>query len=295
MTIDSALKIAKAFDFNAPASEDDIFEFTEAMNFLIAETKEPRYMMHLGSYYYETKHFDLAQKYYEMAETYGSTDAYVCLGFVWYYGRTGSVDYEKAFHYFSKAADLGDLEAAHKVADMYLNGYYVEKDYEKYKEIIESLYPRVEHARYLNEQFPETAVRLARIRAEDGKTEEAVTLYQKAKWFLAQRIRVSRFFGNFTVMKWIIDELYNLIPFDEESFDFYDLFHLLKTPQKVKFCYQGIPHYIETVMENEECVIHFDEKWYRTREDFFLKAEIDGIYLTEIYQSLSLFEVLPWN
>lgn len=43
MTVDSALKIAEAFDFNAPASEDDIFEFTEAMNFLITETKEPRY------------------------------------------------------------------------------------------------------------------------------------------------------------------------------------------------------------------------------------------------------------
>lgn len=40
MTVDSALKIAEAFDFNAPASEDDIFEFTEAMNFLITEGRD---------------------------------------------------------------------------------------------------------------------------------------------------------------------------------------------------------------------------------------------------------------
>ena len=34
---------------------------------------------------------------------------------------------------------MGDMVAAYKVADMYKNGYYVEKDYEKYKLIIECI------------------------------------------------------------------------------------------------------------------------------------------------------------
>ena len=54
---------------------------------------------------------------------------------VWYYGRTGTVDYEKAFRYFSMAGH--NPVAEYKLADMYHNGYFVEKDDVKYKEIIQ--------------------------------------------------------------------------------------------------------------------------------------------------------------
>ena len=113
-------------------SEEDIFLYTEAMDYLIRETADPETMLDLGGYYYEKKHFDLALKYYEMAAEYKLPYAYDCLGYIWYYGRTGRRDFEKAFHYYSLAKDAGILEAAVKVADMYKNGYYVEKDYEKY-------------------------------------------------------------------------------------------------------------------------------------------------------------------
>lgn len=90
-------------------------------------------MMQLGGHYYGIRRFDLALKYYEMAADFEILDAYECLGYIWYYGRTGERDYEKAFKYFQKAADGGDAIAAYKLADMYKNGYFVEKDYEKYK------------------------------------------------------------------------------------------------------------------------------------------------------------------
>lgn len=84
-----------------------------------------------------------------MAAEYDYDQAYECLGYIWYYGRTGKVDHKKAYEYFSKLMDKGNPVAAYKVADMYKNGYYVEKNQKKYEEIIEALYPKTEDMYYL--------------------------------------------------------------------------------------------------------------------------------------------------
>lgn len=84
------------YKISLPGEEDD-FRYTEALSFIIESTKDPRVMMELGGWYYENRHFDLALKYYEMAAEYNNTEAYVCLGYIWYYGRTGEKDFEKAF------------------------------------------------------------------------------------------------------------------------------------------------------------------------------------------------------
>ncbi len=292
MTTREADRIREQFyEISAPSAEEE-FRFIEALRFLIEETKQPHYMMELGGYYYGVKKFDLALKYYELAAEYHDLDAYICLGYIWYYGRTGVKDYEKAFFYYSKAMKAGDLISTYKVADMYKNGYYVEKDYEKYKEIIESLYPKVKKARNLGAPLPEVFTRLARIRAAEGKREEAVELNLKAKDFLAQRISYNDFFGNLSIMKWLIDDLYTLIPFDYEQFDFYDLFYLLLRPGTVSFTFEGDPYEVHAVEENGEVVIEFNGKWFRNREDFFAKAQIGEGKLTFLYDAL---EDLAWK
>ena len=143
MTILEARKICQDFYDLTNPTEDDEFVFTEAMRFLIDETKNSDCMVELGGYYYGIRQFDLALKYYELAAEYGNRYAISNLGYIWYYGRTGEKNYEKAFYYFDKARQMGDMIAAYKVADMYKNGYFVNQDYEKYKSIIEELYPKV--------------------------------------------------------------------------------------------------------------------------------------------------------
>ena len=123
MTIAEAKRVESAFYEKSAPTEEDVFLFTEALNYLIEETKDPGYMLELGGYYYGERKFDLALKYYELAAEYKLIDAYDCLGYIWYYGRTGKRDYEKAFKYFSLSAEAGNLQAAYKVADMYKNGY----------------------------------------------------------------------------------------------------------------------------------------------------------------------------
>ena len=222
MTILEAKRIREEYFDKTNPSEEDRFLYSEAeaVRFLIEETKNDNYMVELGGMYYEQQYFDLALKYYEMAAEYNNLYAISNLGYVWYYGRTGERNYEKAFYYFDRARQMGDMVAAYKVADMYKNGYYVEQDYEKYKAAIEELYPKVKDARRLNAPLPEIFTRLARIRTEEGNTREALRLYLIARDFLSQRIRFHPFFGDLNIMKWMIEDIYKLRAFDRESFGF---------------------------------------------------------------------------
>ena len=293
MTIEEARRIAQEFsDSTRRNSEEDFFLFTEAMDFLIQKECRPQDMMYLGGVYYDMKRFDLALKYYEMAAACDYDEAYECLGYIWYYGRTGERDFKKAFEYFSKMMDKGHLVATYKVADMYRNGYYVEKDLIKYEAMIEDLFTKVSMCRNVFDPVPEVYTRLARIRTGQGRPEEAVELYLRAKDFLAQRIRYNAFFGNLNIMKWLIDDLYSLTEFDEEFFDFYDLYYLLKTPHTISFCRDDEVYRLESVMEGQECAVNFNGKWFRSRDEFFQEALLGEEKLTTIYDDLYDFEVV---
>lgn len=292
MTISEADSICRAFYRKNNPTEDEEFVFTEALLFLIKETNDPEYMMDLGGWYYGKRNFVLALKYYEMAALLRYPPANECLGYVWYYGRTGVKDYEKAFKYFKAGMDDGNLVAAYKIADMYKNGYYVEKDYEKYKEIIEDLFPKVRGLKRTNDPVPEVYTRLARIRSEEGKTDEAISLYLYAKDFLAQRIRYNPFWGNINIMLWLVDDLYKLVDIDAASFDFYDMYFLLKRPVKIRFKRGRKVYEVEAVEEDGEIHIRFGDKWFRNRDEFYKKAEIGTSLATDIYDELSGFEVV---
>ena len=292
MTVYEAGKICRDYYNLTNPTDEDQFLFTEALRYLVEETKEPRYMLALGGFYYEERRFDLALKYYEMAAKYDDLNAIVGLGYIWYYGRTGERNFEKAFYYYDKARQAGDPVAAYKVADMYRNGYHVDKDLSKFREIIEDLYPKVKDLQMLGDPVPEVSIRLAKIRTEEGKTEEALRLYEKARNFLEQRIRVSPFFGNLNIMKWMIEDIYKLKAFDEEDMRLYDLYYALGTPVRVRFTFEQKRHEVEAVEEDGAVVIRFDDHWYRTVDDFFQKAELDGELLTSRYEELYGFEVV---
>ena len=291
MTYQEAIRIGRDFYTLANPSEDDVILFIEAMDFLIDATHESRFMMMLGGYYYGARDFQLARKYYEMAAECGNVDAYAGLGYIFYYGRTGEPDHEKAFRYYSLAMEAGDLQCAYKVADMYRYGYYVEKDYAKYKQIIRELYPKVRKARQLWEPLPEIFTRLAGIRNAEGHPQEALRLYLDARDFLAQRIIHDPFFGNLNIMKQMINDIYQLQAFDPADCSLFDLYWVLREPNLVRFRYDEEVHTVEALIEEGAVVIRFDNKWYRTIDDFFARAAINGTLLTTIESDLYMFEV----
>ena len=93
-------------------------------------------------------------------------------------------------------------------------------------------------------------------------------------------------------MKWMIEDIYKLRPFRKDIFDLYDLYYLLTAPVKVRFSCYGEEHEVEGIQEDGGIVVRFDEKWFRTVDDFFQKAERDGELLTSIYEDMYDFEVL---
>ena len=292
MTAAEAQRIGDEYEEKQVHTEEDEFMFTEALHFLIEENKDPRDMMWLGGHYYEQRNFNLALKYYEMAKSYDYDEAYECLGYIWYYGRTGEKDYKKAFECFSRMMEKGNPVATYKVADMYKNGYYVEKDYQKYVDIIEDLYDnKVTTFRSLGDPFPEISTRLAGIRREQGDIESAVELLLIAKDYLARRISCNPFFGNLNIMKWLIDDLYELVEFNERAFDLYDMYYLLKSPHKISFMYRNAEQTVESVMEDAECAVCFNGKWFRDRDAFYKDACIGNTKLTAVYDDLYGFRV----
>ena len=289
MTIKEAHKIIDSFAHKNNYTEDEEFEYIEALDFMIRSSADPRYMMQLGGYYYGQRVFDLALKYYEMAAELDYEEANECLGYVWYYGRTGTKDYEKAFKYFTAAAKRGNTVAKYKIADMYKNGYFVEKDYEKYKKLIRELYPVVKDARYLGDPLPEVFTRLAAIEAEEGQIDSAIDLYLRAKDFLAQRILYNPFFGNLNIMKWLIEDLYKLMEPDPIEMDLFDLYYWLTKPCKISFRTGGKRHEVSCIEESGENVISFEGQWYRTVDAFFKKATIEDKLLTDKLMTLDDF------
>ena len=91
-------------------------------------------MNDLGAQYYDgsrgfEQSFEKAMYYYKLAAAHGDRQAQENLGYCYYYGRNmPAPDYEKAFQYFALGAFDGHLNSLYKIGDMYLNGYYVEKN-----------------------------------------------------------------------------------------------------------------------------------------------------------------------
>ncbi len=89
-------------------------------------------MNELGMMYHDgigcEVNFEKAVALFHMAAEKGDRQAQENLGYCYYYGRNMPVDYEKAFHYFALGAFDGRPVSLYKIGDMYMNGYYVQKN-----------------------------------------------------------------------------------------------------------------------------------------------------------------------
>ena len=298
MTIEEAKQMMRDYyNNNEKRTVADEYAFIEAMEFLIEETHDPVYMHDLAWYYCTKKRHDLELEYMELAASYNYGPAFCELGYMWYYGQHGHKDYKKAFEYYSKGAECPEYSTSmyckYKLADMYRFGCYVEKDEARYRTIIEEAFEDIRlNVHYTNEPYPEIAYRYACIKIEDGKYEEAANILISAKNFMADRLLHDFFWGHLEVMGRIIRTLYSVIDFDEEFFDFYDLFYLMDGDNKVEFYYKDKKQELIIEKGEETCNVCFNGKWFQTPEDFYAEAKVDDKLIMTQYDELYGFKVV---
>lgn len=141
------------------------------------------------------------------------------LGYIYYYGRVNDFkpEYDKAYKYFSIGAEGGFYESMYKLGDMYLNGYYVEKDPQKavklYTQVYEDVEPQFREERFSG-VFADIALRLGNLyRNGIGCTQndkKALFIYTMADYAIKERMKYEDFFGNQKVADSISKELSEL-------------------------------------------------------------------------------------
>lgn len=285
-----AKKIIRQYSPNSSdKSETELY--TQALEYLIRETGDAGYIEKLGSFCYENGQYSTSLKHFEAAAEKGSSKALVGLGCIWFYGKTGERDYEKAFRYFTLASDRGDLNAGVKLADMYKNGFFVRRDYGKYKDMIRSLYRRVRSKNDPALPLPEVFLRYSKLCAERGETIRALRLLQDARSLLEQRMKNEPLSGTLSQIRQMIGELYSMTDFDVENFGLYDLFYIFRKTVTIQFLYNGSAHVVETLPGNCGNAVRFDGVQFDSDDEFFFRATADGKRLTAVYDELYGFEI----
>lgn len=172
-----------------------------------------------------------------------------------------------------------------KIADMYHNGYGVDKDEAKYKALLNEIYNQIKDSNQLFIPLPEVSHRLAALYIEEGQFDEIeiINMLLKAKSFIEQRIRYSPFWGNFIVCRRVITLLYKVYPFNYDDFNFFDLFYLFLKPHKIKLFYNGKIHIIESIFDEDAIRVKYNDKYFKSVENFLINALIDNkhIYVIE--------------
>ena len=294
MTKDEALKFINDSVANGDLQEDDKFIVTEALDYMIRETGEQKYMVYLGEIYLADEHYELARKYFEMASAKKSMSADEYLGMMWSEGLTGEIDYEKAYQYYDSAMIMGSFVGLYKLADMYRYGLYVEEDYDMFCEMIEGAHNFLKDTEWLDRPLPEINLRLAEIRLRDDDMDSAFELLMDAKDFLAERMIHDMYPDDIDKMEEVIGELYQLIDIDDMDlsvFELYDMFEILSVPCRFGFTFNGKRHWVESVYEDHEIVVNFEGKWYRSIKGLIKDARIDGVRLTTVPYDLSDGEI----
>lgn len=309
MNLNDAREIIYSLEKKDCLTPEEEFEYTESLLFVFNTTKEIRPIIILGGYYYSHKQFDLALKYYDIGKELGYKLADLFLGYIWYYGRTGDRDYKKAFDCFSSITKckIGDnpekgevtkddvVEASFKLADMYKNGYYVSKDYEMYKSIINETFDNMKNMYSTHdvfEKYVEVGLRKARLYEEENNIEKALELYYICKRDLCIRLQYNIFFGDINQMEWTINDIYRLLELDTIDFDLYVLFYLLKKEHEVQFVFNNKVYSIESRKDNDGIGIRFEDEWFRSYNELLMNVQIGGYKLPSLYNKLEMWKLV---
>lgn len=180
------------------------------------------------------------------------------LGYMHYNGscNSGIPNYRKAFFYFSIASSYNIFESKLKIADMFLDGHFVSRNYAVAVSILDELYN--EEKKQIQENiftglFPEVAYRMAKIIMSSPKMfqDEKIRTYSyllQARFALAHRMKQNASSSDEQLLRLIesdMAELHNMIP---------------EFRKKRKTFRSAIPLHIDFFMGDDGCIFKLKVK-----------------------------------
>lgn len=147
---------------------------------------DPDALYDMGCLYYKGKFIDdidygKAVHYFTLAEEKGSMQAAESLGYCYFSGRGVKIDYEKAFRYFLKPALDDSVFSLYRIADMYRDGNYVEKNTDEALRLYEKCLDILEKNGDSNYDRPNVCIRIAEVLMEKGDYTTALSMAQQAE------------------------------------------------------------------------------------------------------------------
>ncbi len=96
-------------------------------------------MVAIGDIFVSKEDYENAEKCYMAAAAENEITAFVALGWAYYNGELGTVDYENAYKWFKKASDAGDWIATIMSANMCMDGLGVDQNREEARRLLEKV------------------------------------------------------------------------------------------------------------------------------------------------------------
>ncbi len=265
--------------------EETKFEVCELAMCLYRQTGNPDFLEQAESTGYLTNYTYLLQEYLK-AVIKGQEEYTYNIARIYFDGKLGYTDYKKAYEYFSRAAKIkrtgdGTFENAYKeisssakhyLATMYRDGLYVEKDDQKYRELLDELYQIFLDEKWYENDRPEAYIDVAEMLWKEGKTEKGFEMIAKAcddicTWIRDYNTDVERLAA-------VNEAKYKLVPIDLTGLEPWDITELVKKPGVIRFTCEGRKYEIHVIRDNDENVIFFEGKYYRDVKKLVTTANI---------------------
>lgn len=96
-------------------------------------------------------------------------------------------------------------------------------------------------------------------------------------------------------MKYLIHDIYQLIPFDADDISLFDLYYIFQNPAIVNLYIHGSCHQIIGQLKHDQVMIEMDGIYYENIDDFFQRATIKEGHISTFYRDVDLIEVLKRN
>ena len=268
----------------AETDEETGFIIDELCRYIYEETKDTAYLL-MRSGAIQKKNPELAKKIYELAIKSGDEHACLYLANIYYKGLLGKTDYEKAFEYYSRAAlckDKGtgtfdnpimsvNKEARLMLAKMYKNGYFVQRNQEKYEELVDEVYEEIKDLQWHDIRYA-CLIAKGKLELERGNIEQGIKLLFKGRGELCSMFACSQDSEMIDELIDVNEAIYEQIDFDLNSLEAADLSELLKFPVKVSFRYDRKKHVINVIKEKDGLLIEFEKQHFRSAKDLILTA-----------------------